>query len=557
MEPFQGSGLRYVESGKLTLFKRQIYEPSDPFVHAPLNHQQPSIRLIRVLPNLSKDGLIQCELRHTTIHHTYDCLSYVWGRKWDPKWILINNQPMQIRSNLFNFLASARSKRHILQRWLWIDALCINQENNAERVHQVQQMGDIYSNAISILSWLGTSDRTAAFLRNIASGWDSWNENDDTEHMKHWIHNGLEDFFACEYWDRAWITQEVGLAREIIFMADDAEAKRNDLTSWVLNRNLSLCHREAAIISGTSQQVKGRSLFYLLEKLQGKHCEIPRDRVFSLLRLSGDGDRIAVDYDSRPSILMRNIIRSCPLTFCLCSLRILQRCFPGGLANELSVNSDQPGMFAELTLPTVDSNDLSSWNAPCLGVTQTALDNGVILTTVWLDLSHICQECSAQIAFEVDSSIPDVAYCLMNKLGDLEEAQNWHETRGCIVQLSENKSLCTIKFSFALICEMTENLAIWDSPCCKRIGYYGTASEQSCKDCVLSLCLDEDSGTEGQKHLEHKGVRLAGRGSRLNREVQSYDSGALRPETGHESQVKRIVRLSPFANFPVTRCVNE
>jgi hypothetical protein len=42
---------------------------------------------------------------------------------------------------------------------LWIDALCIDQENVIERNHQVQQMGEIFSRASNVLAWLG-SNRT-------------------------------------------------------------------------------------------------------------------------------------------------------------------------------------------------------------------------------------------------------------------------------------------------------------------------------------------------------------------------------------------------------------
>jgi hypothetical protein len=38
---------------------------------------------------------------------------------------------------------------------IWVDAICINQEDNAEKSQQVQQMAQIYSKAIGALVWLG------------------------------------------------------------------------------------------------------------------------------------------------------------------------------------------------------------------------------------------------------------------------------------------------------------------------------------------------------------------------------------------------------------------
>jgi hypothetical protein len=46
---------------------------------------------------------------------------------------------------------------------LWIDAICINQEDDKERGHQVAIMRDVYSRAIEVLIWLGEARKIAAF----------------------------------------------------------------------------------------------------------------------------------------------------------------------------------------------------------------------------------------------------------------------------------------------------------------------------------------------------------------------------------------------------------
>jgi hypothetical protein len=42
-----------------------------------------------------------------------------------------------------------------LPRILWIDAVCINQGDNEEKLHQIQTMARIYSVASRVLVWLG------------------------------------------------------------------------------------------------------------------------------------------------------------------------------------------------------------------------------------------------------------------------------------------------------------------------------------------------------------------------------------------------------------------
>lgn len=43
---------------------------------------------------------------------------------------------------------------------VWIDALCINQVDDAEKSHQFAMMGDIYANAKEVLVYLGDEDET-------------------------------------------------------------------------------------------------------------------------------------------------------------------------------------------------------------------------------------------------------------------------------------------------------------------------------------------------------------------------------------------------------------
>ena len=38
---------------------------------------------------------------------------------------------------------------------MFIDALCIDQSDIAERNHQVRQMGDVYRAAKAVVAWLG------------------------------------------------------------------------------------------------------------------------------------------------------------------------------------------------------------------------------------------------------------------------------------------------------------------------------------------------------------------------------------------------------------------
>jgi hypothetical protein len=44
------------------------------------------------------------------------------------------------------------------QGWLWIDAICINQEDEEEKAIQIRMMSAIYAEASMVIVWLGVLD---------------------------------------------------------------------------------------------------------------------------------------------------------------------------------------------------------------------------------------------------------------------------------------------------------------------------------------------------------------------------------------------------------------
>jgi hypothetical protein len=66
----------------------------------------------------------------------YEALSYEWGDESNTSfYIILNGQKFSVRENLWSALFYLRMKDTV--RIIWIDALCINQENKGERNHQV------------------------------------------------------------------------------------------------------------------------------------------------------------------------------------------------------------------------------------------------------------------------------------------------------------------------------------------------------------------------------------------------------------------------------------
>jgi hypothetical protein len=131
-----------------------LYQPLDP---------TGGIRILILEPRL-KGPQILCRLILENIYRSpdYKALSYEWGSADDSKAIVLNGRVVSIRQNLWWALWHLRGDE--LEMRLWIDALCINQEDAIERGHQVSMMGSIYRNA-EVICWLGRGDGNGNLTR--------------------------------------------------------------------------------------------------------------------------------------------------------------------------------------------------------------------------------------------------------------------------------------------------------------------------------------------------------------------------------------------------------
>ncbi|KAF8860198.1 HET-domain-containing protein, partial [Acephala macrosclerotiorum] len=131
-----------------TATNRPHYEPL---------REKDSIRLLILYPGLPDDE-ISCSLLHVRFCESprYEALSYMWGSEKDQMEILLDGNKHPIRNNLWQALKHLRSERY--KRFLWADALCIDQASEEERNHQVAQMSDIYEQAMGVRVWLGLED---------------------------------------------------------------------------------------------------------------------------------------------------------------------------------------------------------------------------------------------------------------------------------------------------------------------------------------------------------------------------------------------------------------
>jgi hypothetical protein len=192
------------------------------------------IRLLRVTAGENNET-IRCTLNEVSLddNPAYEALSYTWGDS-GPSCPVICQEHfyLKITSNLYSALVRLRDTNQ--ERDLWVDAVCINQEDLAERSSQVQIMPAIYKSARGVLIWLGEeADRSGIIFDYLETIGDdvirsnltefaqyyhldpSWSEQRSSWIDLHQVfpehsesHEALLRFLARPWFRRAWIQQE-------------------------------------------------------------------------------------------------------------------------------------------------------------------------------------------------------------------------------------------------------------------------------------------------------------------------------------------------------------
>ena len=134
---------------------------SDPYQG--LDKERMEIRLLLIKAGQGSDELL-CELQQAFLTSDpiprYETVSYCWGDPTKTGDIVLNGRRMLVPAS--SKAAIARMRLPDAARVLWIDALCINQDDPEERGHQVTLMSKVYSNGQQNLVYLGECDGPTA-----------------------------------------------------------------------------------------------------------------------------------------------------------------------------------------------------------------------------------------------------------------------------------------------------------------------------------------------------------------------------------------------------------
>ena len=348
-----------------------LREPKEnsQFEYRPLDTSRNEFRVMALANSAKDEDPISCDLIHlsldddlmrppagkTTVewmkvrrmHTQFGALSYTWGGLDLEGSITIAGQPLKITRNLETALRQMRkSKRPVgrtantpIQSYWWIDAICINQQDNAERGQQVSCMTRIYKKASAVHVWLGEErdDSTLALdvLRKLgvivrrAPGEAEYQYPVVSEKQKDLHRRALLALFNRPWWERVWVRQEIALPRAAIFYCGDATCQFSEFkTAYIildrikerLGYDWTGIEKATRVISNTASEAliladaQHATLLFNLQKecnggnnfisfkdavFSARFCKAtdPRDKVFSVLGLTDpELYRLKADY---------------------------------------------------------------------------------------------------------------------------------------------------------------------------------------------------------------------------------------------------------------------
>jgi hypothetical protein len=210
-------------------------------------------------------------------------------------------------------------------------------------------MGHIYSQARQVFIWLGGdhlvgegANMAYNFIRRYATCDDYTRTLDAPESQKQRF--ALREALEI-YWSRAWVTQEVALARNIKLLAHHTEIDLSQIRDTTLVNHLRINFPSSGQPRNVTQYdfwdlatnfertaSEGRvkmcprdtkawvpqSLYHLLADLNWKECLVARDRVFSLVSMCKERPRFQVDYPLGDLALVHHICRASKRKLCFC-----------------------------------------------------------------------------------------------------------------------------------------------------------------------------------------------------------------------------------------------
>jgi hypothetical protein len=336
------------------LYSRSIYER--------LDRNKREIRLTTIDRTTPSSPSVDCRLQAFELDKApqYEALSYVWGDQNETEPIILNGTIVKHTTNLVAALNRLRQERDV--KYIWIDAICIDQNSTEEKNYQVSLMRDIYSKAEGVIMWVGEESKDSTLALSSIEEWgsasiryyetlfeqltDEGSAIEDNKIKKlefvlsqiddpfdYTKFSALSNLFQRQYWKRVWIIQEVALSQKARLICGKVE-----IDFWIVRHAFytwrSMQDMECALIgiadqiafstfwlglqfspiplAAMSAKQEGISLLDLVQRSGYALASDPRDKIYGLLGLIPSGGVLFLpDYSLVPSRVYTDFVISC------------------------------------------------------------------------------------------------------------------------------------------------------------------------------------------------------------------------------------------------------
>ncbi|KAI8656865.1 HET domain-containing protein [Fusarium sp. Ph1] len=283
---------------------RPIGDPDLPRRHLRIGNPSNSLRVLHL--DDGAPAVLSGTFERASITHLppYEAVSYCWGGEdgdyTKPEFIIIGGRLFPITKNCAAVLHKIRKPNK--KRVVWIDSLCINQNDVNERSVQVSQMGKIFSGVRKVHIYVGNNidGRIASKAFYVLRSMRNLKEfnmrlSDRVEAVK--------TLFAQTYFSRMWIIQEVLLAKTAALHWGKAtipwQTLREDHLEEFKKHGIDSCIPDWMRIRAMTKNFRNsETLGELLFSAMGSSASNDKDKVYGIYGLLFDAEEegLTVDY---------------------------------------------------------------------------------------------------------------------------------------------------------------------------------------------------------------------------------------------------------------------
>jgi len=289
-----------------------------------------SIRLLVIEPGESPSAIQARLVEHRLSQNpAYEAVSYTWGGSEFPDSIIIDGLHFSVTENLYLALSKFRDSKDF--RYLWVDAVCIDQQKQEEKAAQVSMMNRIYTLARNVLVWLGPGTEKSDQAMVGLTGYLKEMENEGIEvpspfgyelieqpfkappaTVRKVIHAtelvNLDSLYTRAWFSCLWVVQEAVLAKSVTFHCGSHSLDWTIIASAILLYRTAVLtlhlnpkhgkdfHRACMVVIAKRAywfstcsniiSTKPWSEFgHILSMLSSQDCTNDHDRVYALLGL--------------------------------------------------------------------------------------------------------------------------------------------------------------------------------------------------------------------------------------------------------------------------------